>query len=274
MLTAPGSRLVHVSTAPTMTSVFTRVNCPNASGPYLSARPTRTIGTWKWEWASTANARPAASRSGTSDHAAGRWRVSPLPDACAAITTWLPQGARLIPEQDIDGTSDGENNTSWSHPPWNPEAATAALDAHEGLRRLEASLRYAVTGHTGKRRGGSDANTYQAIHAIENLGNAMTAKAAAEAARILDRWSLAICQLAAIDEAERWQKVSGAACPYCGHPMLRLSPRSGRVTCLRFGVCFDRDGKHPQGQVDHSVSGEPMVSWQDGLCQYAAMEAT
>jgi len=100
----------------------------------------------------------------------------------------------------------------------------------------------------------------------------MTARAAAEAARILDRWSLAICQLAAIDEAERWQKVSGAACPYCGHPMLRLSPRSGRVTCLRFGACWDGNGDHPQGQVDHSVGGEPMVAWADGLCQYAAME--
>jgi hypothetical protein len=54
--------------------------------------------------------------------------------------------------------------------------------------------------------------------------------------------------------------------------MLRLSPRSGRVTCLRWGVCVDRDGNHPQGQVDRSVSGEPMVSWQDGLFQYAQME--
>jgi hypothetical protein len=197
-------------------------------------------------------------------------RVSPLPDACAAITTWLPQAAALTHQPDTDGATG--HGKPGSRPPWNAAAASAHLDAHEGLRRLEASLRYAVTGRPGKRRGGSDVNTYQAIRAIENLGEAMTAKAAAEAARILDRWSLAICQLAAIDEAERWQKVSGAACPYCGHPMLRLSPRSGRVTCLRFGVCYDGNGDHPQGQVDHSVGGEPMVAWADGLCQYAAME--
>jgi hypothetical protein len=196
--------------------------------------------------------------------------MTPLPDACAAITTWLPQAAVLTHQPDTDGTSG--HGKPGSRPPWNQAAANAALDAHEGLRRLEASLRHAVTGHPGTRRGGSDANTHQAIRAIENLGNAMTAKAAAEAARILDRWSLQIQQLAAIDEAERWQKVSGAACPYCHHPMLRLSPRSGRVTCLRFGACWDGNGDHPQGQVDHSVGGEPMVAWADGLCQYATME--
>jgi hypothetical protein len=144
------------------------------------------------------------------------------------------------------------------------------MDAHEGLRRLEASLRLAVTGHTGPRRGGSDANTLAAIAAIENLGAAVTVRACTDAARIIDRWSVAIQQLAAIDEAERWQRVSGAPCPYCGTPMLRLAPRSGRVTCLRFGVCFDSDGRHPVGRVEAGpASGKPLITWADGTTQVA-----
>ena len=197
--------------------------------------------------------------------------MTTLPEACKVITIWLPEAVKLTPEPDVDGTSgDGQPG---SRPPWNAAAANAALDAHEGLRRLEAAIRHAVTGHPGIRRGGSDANTAEAIKAIEHLGAGMTAAAAAEAARILDRWSLAVQQLAAIDEAERWLKVSGVACPYCGYPMLRMSPRSGRVTCMHFGACFDAEGNHPQGLVDRSVGGDPMVSWADGLCQYAAMDA-
>ena len=197
--------------------------------------------------------------------------MTALPEACTAIAAWLPQAAELTPEPDVDGISgDGQPG---SRPPWNAAAANAHLDAHEGLRRLETAMRRAVTGNPGTRRGGSDANTAEAIKAIEHLGAGMTAAAAAEAARILDRWSLAVQQLAAIDEAERWQKVSGVACPYCGYPMLRMSPRSGRVTCMHFGACFDGEGNHPQGLVDRSVGGDPMVSWADGLCQYAAMDA-
>ena len=31
--------------------------------------------------------------------------MSPLPDACAAITTWLPQAAALTHQPDTDGSS-------------------------------------------------------------------------------------------------------------------------------------------------------------------------
>lgn len=193
-----------------------------------------------------------------------------LTEACADLTRWLPIAQRLITEADDDGTTTGGQPSS--RPPWNPAAASAAMDAHEGLRRLEASLRLAITGHPGARRGGSDANTIAAIDAIEHLGAGVTAAAMAEAARILDRWSLAIQQLAAIDEAERWQRVAGACCPYCGNTMLRLAPRAGRVTCLRYGACEDAEGQHPVGHVQRSVSGDPIVVWGDGLIQYGAVE--
>lgn len=193
-----------------------------------------------------------------------------LAQSCADLARWYPIAQRLITQPDDDGTTTGGQPTS--RPPWNPAAASAAMDAHEGLRRLEASLRLAITGHPGTRRGGSDANTIAAIDAIERLGQGVTAAATAEAARILDRWSTAIQQLAAVDEAERWQRVAGAECPYCHATMLRLAPRAGRVTCLRYGACYDEDGQHPVGHVQRSVSGDPIVVWGDGLIQYGAVE--
>lgn len=186
-----------------------------------------------------------------------------LAASCAAIAALLPAAEALMAEPDHDGTSGG--GKPGSRPPWNPAAASAAMDAHEGLRRLEASLRRDVTGRTGPRRGGSDANTMAALKAIEALGHAVTADAMAEAARILDRWSRAIQELPAVDEAEPWRRVS-ATCPYCGFGMLRVKSRSGEVTCLRHGACFDTDNRHPIGRMDISrLTGDAVITWADGL---------
>ena len=190
--------------------------------------------------------------------------VTQLDDACTAIAAALPEAQALTAEPDADGTASAAMQPS-SRPPWNQAAAAAALDAHEGLRRLEAALRLAVTGHPGPRRGGSDANTYHAIAAIQNLGAAVTTAAAAQAAAILERWSRAICELPAIDAAEPWRRIH-APCPYCGHAMLRVRPRSGDVTCLRYGACRDHDGHHPAGRLDIShLTSEPVIRWNDGL---------
>ena len=186
-----------------------------------------------------------------------------LAEACAAIIAWLPAALELITEPDADGTT-GTGQPA-SRPPWNAAAAAAALDAHEGLRRLEASLRLAVTGHTGPRRGGSGHQTTQAINAIQALGNGVTTQAAAHAASIIDRWTRQIQELPAIDQAEPWRRLD-ATCPYCGFAMLRVRPRAGEITCLRYGACTDADGKHPAGRIDISrLTGEPIISWNDGL---------
>jgi hypothetical protein len=188
--------------------------------------------------------------------------VTALGEACQDIGPLLARAAQLVTEPDADGTQGGSR--PGSAPPWNPSAAACALDAHEGLRRLEASLRMAVTGRTGPRRGGSDANTMEAITAIENLGEAVTTTAAATAARILCRWSMAILQLPAIDEQERPQRIAWQ-CPYCEIPMMRLFPRAGLVVCLRGGfACWDGDGNPPKG---HARSGRlgPQIEWEDGL---------
>jgi hypothetical protein len=183
---------------------------------------------------------------------------------CADLRRLLPAAAAALAEPDADGTAGG--GQPGTRPPWNAAAAGALMDAHEGVRRLEASLRRDVTGRTGPRRGGSDANTDAAIKAIEQLGHAVGDDAAADAGRILERWSRRIRELPAVDESQPWRKMPGVTCPYCNFPMLWVQARAGRVACLRGGACFDADGRPPAGRLDVSrLTGDPLIMWNDGL---------
>lgn len=186
-----------------------------------------------------------------------------LAQSCADLATWLPVAQALTSEPDTDGTTGG--GKPGSSPPWNPAAASAAMDAHEGVRRLEATLRLEVTGHTGPRRGGSDANTMAALTAVEALASAVSDTAVGRAAQLLATWTRRIQELPAVDEAEPWRRVP-ARCPYCGFGMLRVQARAGKVTCLRFGACRDSNGHHPVGAMDVSrLTGDPLIRWNDGL---------
>jgi hypothetical protein len=81
----------------------------------------------------------------------------------------------------------------------------------------------------------------------------------------MDAAALAVARLPAVDTAQVWRRVA-APCPYCGFGMLRYAPGPGIVTCLRFGACFDSDGRHPQGQLGvNGVTGDGLVAWNDGL---------
>ncbi len=86
-----------------------------------------------------------------------------------------------------------------------------------------------------------------------------------EAVRAVSQWTVAILYLPAVDQEERPQRIS-SPCVYCGFAMVRVYPRSGRVTCLRYGACLDGDGNHPVGMIGRSrLDGSPCVTWNDGL---------
>ena len=190
--------------------------------------------------------------------------MTDLAAACTELARLLPAAAALLAQPDEDGTTGtGQPGT---RPPWNSAAANALMDAHEGTRRLEASMRRDVTGHTGRRRGGSDAGTMAAIAAIGRLAHAVDDDAQATAAAILERWARRIRELPAIDESEPWRRLHGVACPYCRVAMLRIQPRAGTVTCLRHGACYDTNDQHPMGRVYVSqIDAVPRVAWNDGL---------
>ena len=192
-----------------------------------------------------------------------------LREACAHLERWLPEAAALTAQPDTDGTT--AHGKPGSRPPWNAAAANATMDAHAGIRDLEAVLFYQVTGRPRRERGGSDGNTYAAIRGVAALAASVTQDAARQAERDIIRLVVPIRQLPAIDEDERFLRVHGASCYYCQVPMLSLAERSGRVTCIRYGACSDSNGDHPVGFLAHSVSGQPMIAWADGSCQYAAV---
>jgi hypothetical protein len=83
----------------------------------------------------------------------------------------LPTIGWLVVDQDVE-PSVGRSGVPATRTPGNTAAINAQMDAHEMIRRLEAALRVAVAGHSGRARGGSDKNTLASLKAIQNLGAA------------------------------------------------------------------------------------------------------
>lgn len=189
-----------------------------------------------------------------------------LGEALAAIETALPAAAVFIPIPDTHGTT--THGRPGSRPPWNQAAANAVYDAHAGLRRLHNMFHTEVTGRplTHNPPGGHATGTH--IRAIAALAANVSPGTAREATHMVIRWVTVINQLPARDLEEKPQRVTAAKCYHCQVPMLRLFPRSGRVTCVRSGACYDCNGQHPTGFVRRGLDGEPLVEWADGCLQY------
>ena len=197
--------------------------------------------------------------------------MTTVTQAVTDLTTWLPHAQALTHQPDTVATS--IRGKPGSRPPWNPAVANALLDALEGIRRLEQAMRSQV------------ANRHVTIRSIHVTGGTLESITRLSAASSTDeqhqvvvqltRYTTTILQLPAIGREERWRKITGAACPYCGLNMLLAAPQSGRVTCLRFGACFDSRDCHPVGVMDIGpVSGEPMIAWADGRIQLPPQEVT
>jgi hypothetical protein len=121
--------------------------------------------------------------------------------------------------------------------PWDAPAGRALMDGHEGVRRLEAVLRYALNGHPGMRRGPSPGNTRAALDAIPRLAAGLSREAEADAAHVVGRWVNAARGHPAIDEAEQWRPVQARACPFCGCFFLKVlldaaKRPAGRIECF------------------------------------------
>jgi len=194
--------------------------------------------------------------------------VTSLPEACADLAAWLPAATILLAEPDAGGARGG--GKPGSTPPWNAAAANAKYDAKAAVRATEDLFRYLVTGRSGLPRSWSDASTLKALAAIEALGAGVPHRQVRAAARDLAACVTQILRLPAVDEAERPQRIPGAACPYCHLRMLRVYPRAGLIACIRAYAdpdpCRDTDGNPPSGQAGRSqLDGTPQVRWNDGL---------
>jgi hypothetical protein len=149
-------------------------------------------------------------------------------------------------------------------------AGVVLLTTHEGVRRLEASLRLAVTGAPGRRRGGSDGNTNGALGQIAKLATQLDDRRARRAARFL-AWMIGGAQAVdGIDEARRWRHVPKSAsdrlppqCPYCDSCNLVADVEALLVACAYPG-CEDRNGDPPVAAMGYDEAGTPVLTWADG----------
>ena len=183
--------------------------------------------------------------------------MTTLEQACDDLTLWLPRAAVLLAHPATAPTT-GRSKPG-SQPPWNTAVANALFDALEGIREIEATMR-----GRGRR---PHAQAGATIASIVRLSQAVPSDDLKDVTRQLTRYTVTILQLAAIDQEERPRKID-ARCPYCEFPMLRVYPRSGRVSCLRQGACFDSRECHPTGVMAvGDASGQPMIAWADGRIQ-------
>ena len=191
--------------------------------------------------------------------------MSDLDSVCSDLSQLLPEAAVLIHQP--DSTPGSGHDKPHSKPPWNAAVANVVYDALETIRRLHADIGSEVAGRYIQ-PSKPHAHTGGTLIAITRLAQALEPQAQDDAMRQLAYHVTQILQLPAIDREERWRKIAGAACPYCGLPMLLAAPQSGRVTCLRYGNCSDSNGQHPRGVMTiGQASGQPMIVWSDGVIQ-------
>lgn len=200
----------------------------------------------------------------------GADRIAELADELDPLLAALQA---LLPDQIGDptvGTTAHRKNTVGSPAPWHAQAAAALMDIHEGVRRMEASMRIDISGQPGRRRGGSTANTAAALASLVRLGYGLDDRRARYYARILQIWITHAQQLRDIDEAPRWIAIHvpkgqlPPTCPYCSTYSLRVAENSGAVRCIN-RRCLDTTGKRPYGLLERGqYTGRPLLAFADG----------
>ncbi len=154
-------------------------------------------------------------------------------------------------------------------------AGAVLMTTHEGIRRLEVSLRLAVRGEPGIRRGGSDQNTAEALAMIAKLATQLDERRAKRAAKFL-AWMIGGAQCVdGIDEARRLRhlpKQSGEklppSCPYCGTYYLVADVEALLVACS-YPNCQDRNGDPPVASMVEDAAGQAWLQWADGRVDMA-----
>jgi hypothetical protein len=163
-------------------------------------------------------------------------------EACDLLAGYLPELERHAPEPDAAASAAaGMTARPPAAPlPGNAAAIYALTGIHATARQLEGVLKYAA----GARRpgplavrGGSDANTAEALAAITSLIDVADDDLYRTVITELDQRLDEARKVRAIDEAEEWRPVRSRACPYCGCYFLKVlldaaKRPAGRIECF------------------------------------------
>jgi hypothetical protein len=186
-------------------------------------------------------------------------------EACTLLAGYLPELERILAEPAAEGPAPGMHGRAAEAPlPGNVAAFYALMDVWESVPRLEAALRYAVTGHPGMRRGGSAGNIDAALKAIPKLAAGLGKDAEGATVRSLERRTNVIRAIRAIDEARVWRSLPSRPCPYCGYFWLRgdMDADPVIVSCWLVG-CADGNGLRPVATIGTDEHGVPCLRWPD-----------
>jgi hypothetical protein len=192
-------------------------------------------------------------------------------EACDLLAGYLPHLEELVAEpSSTQNAAAGMSPRPADTPePWDAPAGRALMDGHEGVRRLEAVLKYMVAGHPGVRRGGSAGNTMAALDAIPRLAAGLPADAGDAAVRALNRWIGEAEALTAIDKARHWRTLPRPrTCRYCGCWFLKADMDARPVVIMCFAVgCQDANGLRPVATMGTDHGGRPGLTWADGTIE-------
>ena len=190
-------------------------------------------------------------------------------EACTLLAGYMDVLEREAAEPSAGEPAPGMTGRAAEAPlPGNAAALYALMDAWETIPRLEAALRYAVTGHPGYRTGRSRGNIAAAMDAIPKLTVGLGEDAEGAVVWILERRITAARSLPAIDQAQRWRYVPHRRCRYCECASLKvaLDARGGATTHVE---CFGHDATGRPCRVVATMAtdsrGRPGLAWPDGL---------
>lgn len=207
----------------------------------------------------------------------GQPPIDQVRDACTRLAAYLDTLEILMAELGMTGFAVGTPTSRPVQPlPGDQPAWFALTSGLEGIRRLEAFLRYMTAGHPGQRRGMSAGNTLAVFDVLPKLAAGLDEDWEAAAARYLERLIRDCQSVNAIDELTRHRPLPRApgdglpaACPHCECFMLKavLGPDgklTGRVECHAYG-CRDGNGSTPRATMGTNEHGEAGLLWDDGL---------
>ncbi len=195
-----------------------------------------------------------------------------LAQAVNACIRALPHIRDLLPEPDSGGPRTGTIHRSQAEArePWQGAAAAVYWTIHFGARRLETDLRVAIgLNPRSPARGGSEANTIDALLALNNLTPTADPKLIAATARRVEAWVSAVDRLEDMDRAEDWRPLPRTpgqliVCPFCNTLSLRVNLRREVVRCFN-PACRDSEGNPPVARMERGImSGLNQLVFRDG----------
>lgn len=192
-------------------------------------------------------------------------------DACTDLADYMARLETLTPEPVCDGSWSVTAHTrrTASVEPGNAAAFRALMTAHEGVRRLLASLRLATAGTTGMRFGGSDADTAKVLALIPKAAAGLNGDGQEAVTWFINRWITSARMVHGIDEVNRWRHLPKPRpgedlpprCPYCGCFQLLADVEAKVVACSVPG-CADEDGMPPVASMTETNGGQ--LEWPRG----------